>query len=122
MRAFRSYVPNVPMRLTCLLAFLPQITACLRAYVPTCLRAYVPTSPNFSRVYVLTCEYIFFMPTCLCALNYFVPSMFISHVLMCLQPLTTYILRLTSIPCIAGFFLNYLTFHSIQNTKANSWF
>ena len=74
MCAFRSYVPNVPMRLTCLLAFLPQITACLRAYVPTCLRAYVPTSPNFSRVYVLTCEYIFFMPTCLCALNYFVPT------------------------------------------------
>ena len=55
LRGFRAYVPYVPMRLTCLRAFVPHITTCLRAlnyYVPTCLRVYVPTFPHFSRAYV----------------------------------------------------------------------
>ena len=67
-------MPFVRTCLTCLctlLAFVPQITTCLRAlifHVSTCL--------HFSRVYLLTCVYIyiFFMPTCLCVLNYFVPT------------------------------------------------
>ena len=34
LRAFRAYVPYVPMHLTCLRAFVPQISTCLRAYIP----------------------------------------------------------------------------------------
>ena len=55
LRAFRAYVPYVPMRLTCLRAFVPHITTCLRAlnyYVPTCPRVCVPTFPYFSLAYV----------------------------------------------------------------------
>ena len=32
--AFRAYVPYVPMHLTCLRAFVPQITTFLCPYVP----------------------------------------------------------------------------------------
>ena len=59
LRAFRAYVPYVPMHLTCLRAFVPQITTCLRVFVPqitTCLRAlhyYVPTYLRAFRDYVL---------------------------------------------------------------------
>ena len=34
LRAFRDYVPYVPIHPMCLRAFVPQITTCLRAYVP----------------------------------------------------------------------------------------
>ena len=34
LHALRTYVPYVPMHLTCLRAFMPQITKCLRAFVP----------------------------------------------------------------------------------------
>ena len=65
------------MHLTCLRAFVPQITTCLRAlnyFLPTCLKLlcatclhalifHVPPYLHFSRAYVLTYVYIhFFMP------------------------------------------------------------
>ena len=62
----------VPRCLTCLCT--------LRAYVPTCLKllgAYVPTCPYFLPAYVpsfFTCLYIFLMPPCLHAINYFVST------------------------------------------------
>ena len=74
------YVPYVPMRLTCLPAFVPQINTCLRSYVPTCLRVHVPTCSYFSHAYVSS----FF--TCLRAYNH-----------------SQNILRLNSVPCIVVF-------------------
>ena len=50
LRVLRAYVPYVPLRLTCLRVFVPQINTCLRSYVPlffTCLRALI--------FHVLTC-------------------------------------------------------------------
>ena len=72
LRASRAYVPYA---LTCLRAYVPLYLKLLHVYLPTCLkllRAYVPWFLTWLRNYVLTCLYIFFVPTCLCALNYFV--------------------------------------------------
>ena len=82
LRAFRAYVPYVPMQLTCLRAFVPQITTCLRVVVPqitTCLRSYVPT-------FLLALHY--YVPTCLCALNYYVPT--------CLRSFRAYVLYMST--------------------------
>ena len=51
LRAFRAYELYVPACLLLLRAYMPSFFMCLRAYVP---------------------RYIFFMSTCLCALNYIV--------------------------------------------------
>ena len=93
-----AYVPYVPMRLTCLLVFVPQITTCLRAYVP--IYIFHANTSSCLKLFC-TCVHSFF--TCLRAYNH-----------------AQNILSFTSIPCIAVFFLDYLTFHSIQNPKTNS--
>ena len=94
----------------------------LSYYVPTCLRAYVPAHPHFSRAYMLTCVYIFFMPTCLCALNYFVPTCTHFYIFTYV-PTTTQKIYWGSFLCLVSlFFLNCLTLYFIQNPKTNSCF
>ena len=84
LRASRAYAPYLLMRLTCLRAFLPQITTFLRVlnyYVSTCLRAlnyHVPTCLKLLLAYVLTCFTFLhasklYVPTCLRALSACVP-------------------------------------------------
>ena len=101
-----TYVPCVPMRLTCLRACLPQITTCVCAFVPQ-----IATCPYFSRVHVpsfFTCLrtylpiYIFHAqtPSCLKLLHTYVRSFF-----TCLRAYnhSQNILSFTSVPCIAVF-------------------
>ena len=48
-----------------------------RAYVPqttTCLHAYVPSFFTWLRAHVFTCLCMFLVPTCPCALNYYVTT------------------------------------------------
>ena len=50
LHAFRAHMPYAPLRFKL-------------------LRAYVPTGSHFSRANVLTCQYMFFVPTPLRAIN-----------------------------------------------------
>ena len=101
-----TYVPFVPMRLTCLRACLPHITMCVCAFVPQ-----IATCPYFSRAHMpsfFTCQrtylpiYIFHAqtPSCLKLLHTYVRSFF-----TCLRAYnhSQNILSFTSVPCIAVF-------------------
>ena len=128
-----NYVPFVPTCFACLLAlrvYASYLLTCLRAsnyYVATCLRAliyHVPKCFHFSRAYVLTCVYILFhayVPLYIKLFHAYLRSRAHFHVLTCLQQLTKYTEAhfYTLHYC---FSLDYLTFHSIQNSKTNSCF
>ena len=95
-----------------LLAFVPTCLKLLRAYVPsffTCLSACILNVP----IYI----FLTYVPS---RLKLFLRAL-VFHVLTCLQPPKQYIEDhfYTSYCC---FSLDYLTFHSIENPKTNSYF
>ena len=109
LRASNYYVPCVT---TCLRAFVPQITTtCLRAlhyYVPTCLRALIFTC---LRAYVTIYIFQAYVPSCHELFRFYVLSFF-----TCLREnISQNILRLASILCIAVSLWIMLTLHSIKN-------
>ena len=138
-RAFRAHVPYVvPTCLTYLYVSRAYVPTCLRAsnyyvltclgslnyYVAMCLRAlnyYVPTwlracvSSFFTCLYILACQYKFFGPIYLRALNYFLSTS--AHFSRDYVPSTTYSL----LHLVLLFFsrLFDLLSHSIPQNKAS---